>query len=232
MEQVGGARAGAPEQLDPGSDEPVVGGIVDGGKDAIGRIRAILVGGLEGNGRGQWLRTLERGRVVERVDVDPGEEAPRVGRLVRLSERARGERRLPACGRQCARERAGDLRRPAARKEEERRDDESVRCRRAAGALRDGASSPNRLLPAWLDSRPSAARGDANAASAAPGPPKRNGAESPSKPGERSPRGDRTDPHRERTFAMPEGTCRPLAEVPHVPRSRWPTPATAPRARE
>ena len=62
MEQVGGARAGACKHLDPGSDEPFVGGIVDGGKNAIGRIRSILVGGLEGNGRSQWLRTLERRR--------------------------------------------------------------------------------------------------------------------------------------------------------------------------
>jgi hypothetical protein len=53
MEQVGRVRTGAREQLDPGSDEPFVAGIVDGGKDAIGRTRAILVGGLEGNGRGQ-----------------------------------------------------------------------------------------------------------------------------------------------------------------------------------
>src|SRR5213078_2054168 len=126
--------------------------IVDGGKDAIGRVRAILVGGLEGNGRSQWFRKLERGRVVERVDVDPGEEARRVGRLAWLSERARGERRLPACGRQCASEGAGDLRRAATGEEEESRDDESVRCRRAAGALRDGASIPNRLLPARLHS--------------------------------------------------------------------------------
>ena len=130
MEQVGGARTGAREQLDPGSDEPFVGGIVDGGKDPIGRTRTILVGGLEGNVRSQWLRKLERGRVVERVDVDPGEEAGRVGRLARLSERARGERRLPACGRQSASERARDLRRTAAGEEEERRDDES----RASGA--------------------------------------------------------------------------------------------------
>src|SRR5204862_861904 len=113
-----------------------VGGIVDGGKDAIGRVRAILVGGLEGNGRGQWLRKLERGRVVERVNVDPGEEAERVGRLARVSERARGERRLPAGCRQCASERACDLRRAAARKEEERQDDESACVRREAVALR------------------------------------------------------------------------------------------------
>jgi hypothetical protein len=38
MEQVGGARAGAREQLGPGSDESFVGGIVDGGKDAVGRV--------------------------------------------------------------------------------------------------------------------------------------------------------------------------------------------------
>jgi hypothetical protein len=53
VEQVGGARTSAREQIDPGRDEPFVGGIVEGGKDAIGRIRAILVGGLEGNGRSQ-----------------------------------------------------------------------------------------------------------------------------------------------------------------------------------
>jgi hypothetical protein len=104
MEQVGIARTGAREQLDPGSDEPFVGGIVDGGEDAIGRLQAILGGGLEGNGRGRWLRKLERGRVVERVDVDPGEEARRVGRLAWLSERVRGERRPPARGRQRASE--------------------------------------------------------------------------------------------------------------------------------
>jgi hypothetical protein len=40
----------AREQLDPGTDEPFVGGIFDGGKDAIGRLRAILLGGLEGKG--------------------------------------------------------------------------------------------------------------------------------------------------------------------------------------
>lgn len=56
MEQVCGARAAAREQLDPRSDEPFVCPVVDGGKDAIGRIRAILVGGLEGNGRSQWRR--------------------------------------------------------------------------------------------------------------------------------------------------------------------------------
>jgi hypothetical protein len=69
MEQVCGARAGAREQLYPGSNEPFVGRIVDGGKDAIGRLRAILVGGLEGprsSLRSQWLRrplTARKGRM-------------------------------------------------------------------------------------------------------------------------------------------------------------------------
>jgi hypothetical protein len=51
MEQVCGARAGAREQLYPGSNEPFVGRIVDGGKDAIGRLRAILVGGWKARAR-------------------------------------------------------------------------------------------------------------------------------------------------------------------------------------
>jgi hypothetical protein len=164
VEQVGGARTGAREQLDPGRNEPFVGGIGDGGKDAIGRIRAILIGGLEGNGRSHWLRKLERGRVVEPVEVDPGEEAGRVGRLAWLSERARSESQLPACGRQCASERARDLRRAAAGEEEECRG--RVRARPARGRdPQDGASIPNRLLPARFDSRLS--RGGASAAAAA-----------------------------------------------------------------
>jgi hypothetical protein len=136
VEQVGGTRTGAREQLDPGRDEPFVSPAVDGGEEAIGRIRAIFIGGLEGNGRSQWLRKPERGRVVERVDVDPGEEAGRVGRLARLSERAGGEPQLPACRRQCAGKRARDLCRAAAWEEEECRDDESAHRRRAAAALK------------------------------------------------------------------------------------------------
>jgi hypothetical protein len=113
MEHVGAAGTGAREQIDPGSDEPLITGIVDGGKDAIGRTRAILVGRWEGNRRNQRLRALERRRVVERVDVDPGEEARRVRRLAPPSQRARGQPQPPACGRQCASERVRDLRRAA-----------------------------------------------------------------------------------------------------------------------
>jgi hypothetical protein len=96
MEQVGCVRAGAREQPDPGGDEPLVGGIVDDRKDAIRHIRTILVGGRERNRRRQRICTLERGRVIERVDVDPGEEARRVSQVTRPSERARGQRRLPS----------------------------------------------------------------------------------------------------------------------------------------
>jgi hypothetical protein len=68
-----------------------VGGIVDGGKDAIGRIGAILVGRRERDGRGQRLRTLERARVVERMHIDPGEEAGGMRGLAPPSQRARGQ---------------------------------------------------------------------------------------------------------------------------------------------
>jgi hypothetical protein len=135
MEQVGPASARAPEQLDPGSDQPFVGGIVDCGKDSVGRIRAILEGGRERNAGSQRLRTLERGGVVERVDVDPGEEARRVGLLTRPPERPRGQRQLPPRSLQGASERARDLRRAAAGKEKERRHDQSA-CLHAAAALR------------------------------------------------------------------------------------------------
>ncbi len=134
MKQVGATRAGAREHLDPGGDEPLVGGIVDGREDAIGRVRTILIRGRERNRRRQRIRTLERGRVVERMDVDPGKKARRLGRLTRPSERARGQRQLPAHGRQGASERARHLRRAAAGEEEKRRDDEPAR-RRPAAAL-------------------------------------------------------------------------------------------------
>jgi hypothetical protein len=96
MEHVGAAGTGPREQIDPGGDEPLITGIVDGGKDAIGRTRAILVGRWEGNRRNQWLRARKRRRVSERMDVDPGEEARRVGRLAPPSQRARGQRQPPA----------------------------------------------------------------------------------------------------------------------------------------
>jgi hypothetical protein len=129
MKQVGCVRTGAREHLDPGIDQPLASGIVDGRKDGIGRIRTILEERRERNRRRQRICTLERGRVVERMDVDPGEKARRVGRLTPLSERARSQRQLPRCGRQGASERARHLRRAAAGEEKERRDDEPARWR-------------------------------------------------------------------------------------------------------
>jgi hypothetical protein len=134
MKQVCRVRTGTREHLDPGSDEPLVGGILDGREDAIGRTRTILEGGRERNRRRQRICTLERGRVIERMDVDPGEKARRVGRRTPLSQRARGQSRLPACARERASERARHLRRASAGKEKKRRDNQSA-CRRATAAL-------------------------------------------------------------------------------------------------
>jgi hypothetical protein len=69
MKQVCCVRTGTREHLDPGGDEPLVGAIVDGGEDAIGRTRTILERGRERNQRRQRICTLERGRVIERMDV-------------------------------------------------------------------------------------------------------------------------------------------------------------------
>jgi hypothetical protein len=143
MEQVGPTGTGAREHVDPGSDEPPVGGIANGGKDAIGRIRAILVGRRKRHRRSQRHLKPERGRVVERVDIDPAEEARRVGRLAPPSQRARGQPQLPPRGRQYTSERARDLRRAAAREEEERRQDESARRRRTDAAR--GIVGPGRI---------------------------------------------------------------------------------------
>jgi hypothetical protein len=74
MKQVDRVRTGPCEHLDPGSDQPFVSGIVDGRKDAIGRIRAILVGRRKGNRRRQRIRTLQPGRVVHRPHVDPAKK--------------------------------------------------------------------------------------------------------------------------------------------------------------
>jgi len=96
MEQIGLPRTSQPEHLDPGADEPLVGGIIDGGKDPVGRPRPVLVGGRERHRRGERIGQLECGRVVERLDLDPREEAGRVRQLPRAPERASCDGRLPA----------------------------------------------------------------------------------------------------------------------------------------
>ena len=192
MEQVGGARTGAREQLDPGSDEPFVGGILDGGKDAIGRIRAILVGGLEGNGRSQWLRRLKRGRVVERVDVDPGEEAGGwVGSPGCPSEPAASVGCQPAAGRARASERVTCAEPPRGKKKSA----ETTRPPRSKIVL--PARFACYLHGVILVRQP---RDGASAVAAAPEAQWR--AESPSKPDERSlSLRIRRDRRRERTFS-------------------------------
>src|SRR6266540_584821 len=111
------------EGLAPGGDEPLVGLVVDGREDAIRSARPVLVGGLEGNDRRGRVGQPPGRRVVDRYDVDPGEEARRMTLLTGASERTGGERHLPAEGGQNTAEGPSDLRRAAAREEEERRDD-------------------------------------------------------------------------------------------------------------
>jgi len=132
MKQIGLPGAGASEHLDPGADEPLEGSIIDGSKDAVWRPRPVLVGGRERHGRGQRIRQLECGRVVERLDVDPREEAARVRQLPLAPQRAGGEARLPASPRQRSREFPRDLRRSAAGKEKQPRNDPASR-RRTTG---------------------------------------------------------------------------------------------------
>src|SRR5262249_2712196 len=133
MEQIGLPGAGASEYVDPGADEPLEGRIIDGSKDAVWRPRPVLVGGREGHRRRERIAQLEPGRVVERLDVEPGEEAARVRELPGRPERPGGEARLPASLRQRSRELPRDLRRSATGKEKQARNDPAGR-RRATGA--------------------------------------------------------------------------------------------------
>jgi hypothetical protein len=127
VEQIGGAGAGAGERLRPGRHETLIGGIVDRGEDTIGPRRPVLIGGLEGDAGCKRVVELERPRVVHRCDVDPGVEASGVRRIAWLAERARGKRHPPACLGQRPGERTRDLRRAAAREEEQRRTDTTPR---------------------------------------------------------------------------------------------------------
>jgi hypothetical protein len=53
VEEIGLSGAGPGERLRPGRHEPLIGGIVDRGKDTVGARRPVLVGGLEGNQGGE-----------------------------------------------------------------------------------------------------------------------------------------------------------------------------------
>src|SRR6266540_3717307 len=132
VQQIGIPGTSASEHADPGPDEPLEGSIIDGSKDAVRRPRPVLVGGRERHGRGERIRQLECGRIVERLDVDPREEAARARQLPRAPKRAGSEARLPASPRQRSRKFPRDLRRSAARKEKQPRNDAPSR-RRTAG---------------------------------------------------------------------------------------------------
>ena len=103
MEQVRPRRAGARERIRPGSDEPLVGGIVDGGEDAIGRIRAILVGGLE---RHSVLAAPARASSRALTSIPAKKVAAWVGSPGCPSEPAASVSCQPRCGSARASERA------------------------------------------------------------------------------------------------------------------------------
>jgi hypothetical protein len=120
VEQVGlgGARAG--KRYRPGRHQPLVGGVVDRGEDAVGAGRPVLIRGLKGNRGGERVSNTQRRRIVDGGDVDAREEARRVRRRVRPVERARGQAYLPASLNEGPAEGARDLRRAAAGKKEQR----------------------------------------------------------------------------------------------------------------
>src|SRR4051812_30106523 len=142
MKEVGLAGACFGERHRPGSHKSLVGHVVDRGEDTVRADRTVLVRRLERDTRGERIRELERRRIVDDRKVDAGVEARRIGRGTWGAERAGRERHLPAGRRQRARERTRDLRRAAARKEEQRRADATPRPQ----WLRRGESRATRLV--------------------------------------------------------------------------------------
>src|SRR4051812_23772791 len=104
MEDVRVRRPGSLELTDPGLDEPLVRLVVNAGEDPVRRVRAVLVGGLEGRLRGQRVGRGDRGCVVQLVYVEARVERPGVRLLARLAQRAAGDRDVPARFRQSTRQ--------------------------------------------------------------------------------------------------------------------------------
>jgi hypothetical protein len=142
VEDVRARRSRPGECLAPGGDEPFVGLVVDGREDAIRSARPVLVRGLEGTVAAFGSASPPGGRVVDRYDGDPREEARRMTLLAGTPERTGGERTSqPMVGNTRQRARATCA---AAREEEERRDDATTRTPR-----RRAAASP--LVPACTE---------------------------------------------------------------------------------
>jgi len=95
----------------------------DGGEDAVGRARAILVGGMHRYGFRDRVATLlgrgQRSSVVGDLRRQGGEEAWRVGAIAGAAERPAGEARVPSRRLERARQVAHDLRGAPARVEEQ-----------------------------------------------------------------------------------------------------------------
>src|SRR5205823_1168002 len=85
--------------------------------------RPVLVGRLERDSGRERVSNLERGRVIDRRDLDPSIEGGSVRRRARFAERAAGERHPPTPRRQRPRKRTRDLRRAATWEKEQRRTD-------------------------------------------------------------------------------------------------------------
>jgi hypothetical protein len=74
VQEIGLIRAGLTQDLPPGSDEMLIGGVVDCGKDPVGCAGAILVGGVQRGIGAQRVGSLQRGSAVDRTDVQVAEE--------------------------------------------------------------------------------------------------------------------------------------------------------------
>ena len=97
VEEVGVGGAGQPQLPHPGLDLELEGLVVEGGEDRVLGIGAILVGAVHRRGAGGAVEVkrvvaAQRGREVDRSQVEPGVEALRPGRARRGRS---GSRRAP-----------------------------------------------------------------------------------------------------------------------------------------
>jgi hypothetical protein len=111
VQDVGVAGARAQQRPAPGADLPLERGLAEPGEDRIGRVGSVLVGGVH--------------RHAGRVEVDDlrVQAAVEPARVAVAALRAGEDRHVPAVRRQLAPERARDVRRPAAREEDQGAED-------------------------------------------------------------------------------------------------------------
>jgi hypothetical protein len=111
VQEVRTGRVDPLQRARPGHDVLLVGGVVHGGEDGVGRARAVLVGRMH--------------RRVSAGEVDGAHVEARVegSGVAEAGKRAREDRDVPAVRRQRPRQRARHVRRAAAREEHEAADD-------------------------------------------------------------------------------------------------------------